>query len=491
MKKDYKYSTLLIISLGIILRLSQYLYNRSLWLDEAHLANNIINLSYVELTNYIKGVYAPIGFLWTEKFFSQLLGHSEYSLRLFPLLSGILSLFLFYKLSKYFLNNKSALIALSLFVLTDSLIYYSSEVKQYSSDVLFFLIIYLTMIGYQRIKNKKMTSLFLPAIVGMLSVWFSQPAIFILSGLGLTFLLSAFIKRHLPQLKYYTFITSCWIISFLTYYFSFLRPSLTDKGLLDFWNYAFPPFLPISFNNLIWYKETFLALFSAKLLGLTFLWLGVPALFLGFFLLYHRKNEFLLLVLPITITFFASALHLYPFADRFILFLIPSFLIIISLGLERMVNFGRQSSRRSIKFAVIVILTLLLFHPILNASYYSFHPRTAEEIKPVLEYFQKNRQNEDIIYLYYGAIPAFDYYQNLAHLNSKYLRGIESRANPANYIIDLNQLMGNKRVWILFSHVYNWGRIDEEQFITNYLNQRGQLLKSLKTDGASLYLYEL
>ncbi|MDE5108199.1 MAG: hypothetical protein O4808_14405, partial [Trichodesmium sp. St17_bin3_1_1] len=58
----------LIIAFGVALRLIQYLSNRSLWADEAVLALNIVNRSYLELMqplDYDQG--APIGFLIVEK----------------------------------------------------------------------------------------------------------------------------------------------------------------------------------------------------------------------------------------------------------------------------------------------------------------------------------------------------------------------------------------------------------------------------------------
>ncbi len=52
-----------IIYFGILVRVVQYLSNRSLWNDEAALALNIVNRSYLELLqplDYDQG--APIGF---------------------------------------------------------------------------------------------------------------------------------------------------------------------------------------------------------------------------------------------------------------------------------------------------------------------------------------------------------------------------------------------------------------------------------------------
>jgi len=125
-----------IIAYGILLRLTQYLSNSSLWLDESRLALNIVNRSFSQLLQPLDyGQGAPLGFLILEKAAVRLLGSSEYALRFLPLLCGVVSLLLFYRLAAQSISPKAVPIALGLFALSGPLIYYSSEVKQYSSDV--------------------------------------------------------------------------------------------------------------------------------------------------------------------------------------------------------------------------------------------------------------------------------------------------------------------------------------------------------------------
>ena len=147
----YQLSLWSILILGIFLRLHQYLYNRSLWLDELSLVLNLVNRSFLELLeplDYAQG--APIGFLLLSKSILSLFGTSEYVLRIVPLLSGTLSLFLLYKVARHYISQNAALFALTLFALSNRLIYYSSEVKQYSSDVLITLSLYLLAISIQK-----------------------------------------------------------------------------------------------------------------------------------------------------------------------------------------------------------------------------------------------------------------------------------------------------------------------------------------------------
>jgi asparagine N-glycosylation enzyme membrane subunit Stt3 len=72
------------------------------------LALNIVNRGFADLfkpLEYDQG--APIGFLLVEKIFNLFLGRNEYALRLFPLILGLLSLWLFYLLLKRFTRGRA------------------------------------------------------------------------------------------------------------------------------------------------------------------------------------------------------------------------------------------------------------------------------------------------------------------------------------------------------------------------------------------------
>ena len=76
-----KIASFFIIFVGIFLRVWQYAVNRSLWFDEALLALNIVNRTFIGLTqplDYNQG--APIGFLIIEKVIIQLIGNKDYFL---------------------------------------------------------------------------------------------------------------------------------------------------------------------------------------------------------------------------------------------------------------------------------------------------------------------------------------------------------------------------------------------------------------------------
>ena len=178
----------IIIGIGIILRLVRYLYNPALWFDESDAALDIIIRPFSDLINPSPDWSSkyPYGFLIIEKVATQIFGNSEYALRLFPFISGIASVFLFYKVAEHYLRPKALLIALGLFAISDTLIYYSSELKPYSSDLNFTLLLIICSIYIQSRKLNLVRSALFGGL-GAVMPWFSYPSAFVLAGVGLSF----------------------------------------------------------------------------------------------------------------------------------------------------------------------------------------------------------------------------------------------------------------------------------------------------------------
>jgi len=172
--------------LGIVLRLRQYLFNRSLWLDESMLSLNIVRRSAAELLKLLDYAQtAPLGFLWLEKLAVHYFGTGELALRLVPLLCGIASVALFALLARKLLPPSAVAIAVGLFSVSEPLIYYSSEVKQYSTDVAFALILCLAAIPLFEASSRISGVLSISA-AGGIALWFSNPSVFILAGVGIS-----------------------------------------------------------------------------------------------------------------------------------------------------------------------------------------------------------------------------------------------------------------------------------------------------------------
>ena len=477
----------IIIGIGSALRLVHYFHNCSLSIDESSLALNIIDRNYSELfkpLDYNQG--APIFFLLVQKFLTLSLNANELTLRLVPLISGIVSLILFYKLARNILSPNAIPVAVGLFAISDTLIFYSAQVKQYSSDVMLVLLIYLVT---HYIRSVKLTvgRVLLFGILGALAIWFSQPSIFVLTaiGSGLCYFNIWRGKRDKRWLLTISFI--CWIAGFVSVYLISLRNLGHHDFLMEYWSDSFMPFPPASTSDVRWYVVNFFKLFS-KTLGYSLPGVGGLTFILGSYSLMCKcKTKALDLLLPIVLVLIASGFHKYPFSGRLILFLSPAIILLMAEG----VDFIRESTKNNL-IIMIAISTLLFIHPILWAGYYVIQPRFEEEIKPVLKFLKEHRKTDDIIYLYYRSEIAFTYYANRYDFDKeRCVIGIPSKPDWNGYRKDLQQLQGNKRVWIVFSHIYNWEDIDDERLFLYYLDTMGKRLSSFKSFGASVYLYDL
>jgi hypothetical protein len=489
----------MILSWGIILRLVQYISNRSLWLDEATLSLNIVNRSFPELLKPLDyGQTAPFGFLVLERLAGQLFGTGEYALRLFPLLCGLLSLLLVYRIAQLSLSPKAVPIATGLFAISGPLIYYASEVKPYSTDVAITLLLLLTAIHYASCElTPRRVATF--AVLGAVSIWFSYPSLFVLAGAGMGLASLSLLRRRWSRAGGLFIAFSFWGLSFAGYYLISLRYLVQNRMLKDYFTFGFIPYPSRPLVTINWFIDTFFAIFrdpgGFELSGIA----AFACLVGGAAMLASQRERLVLLLSPIMFTLVAAGLHKYPFAGRLLLFLVPVLILFIAEGASQI---GRETSRQSSVIGACLV-GLLFLKPLLFSTYHLIKPsaeslpvgvdHTREEIKPVLKYVEEHGQQGDILYVRAGSVPAFRYYEPRFHLSKLTLipSSPESVGSWEMYERDIDQLRGYHRVWVLLSHAWNPATGNEEKILLYFLDKRGTMLQSFPSSGAAVYLYDL
>ena len=236
----------LLILTGAGLRLRQYLTGRSLWADEAMLALNLVDRSFAGMFQplaYDQG--APIGFLLVEKLFNTVLGKHEFALRLFPLLVGLISLWLFYLLLTRVTQGAGLLVSLALFALNPRLIYYSSEVKQYILDVAVTILLLLIAAPVFHTSHQRKGYFWL-TLAGMIALWFSHPALFVLAGIGLALVIVTLRRRDYSNLKFVIGIGVVWVLEIAFLYLLILKDLSQNAYMREYWQGAFLPVPPWS-----------------------------------------------------------------------------------------------------------------------------------------------------------------------------------------------------------------------------------------------------
>ena len=480
---------IVVIGLGVLLRLRQYLTGRSLWLDEAMLAQSIVDRSFAGLFLPLEyGQSAPVGFLLVEKIFNLLFGRSEYALRLFPLMAGIASLWCFYLLLERVTCGPALLAALALFAFNPRLIYYSSEVKQYILDVFFAVLLLLLASRLLEARPRQRDFLWL-ALAGFAALWFSHPALFVLAGIGLGLAVAYVRRRDLPSLRLATGIGLFWLVTIGILYILLLKRLQQDAFMQEYWQAGFFPIPP--WSNTGWFAANI-----RENIGIQF---GIPyatflvfgLIVLGWFALLRSHQDFAIsLALIFLVTVAASALKIYPVIERLILFLVPGGLLLLGKFVEAL----QQGLRRNIvagRVAVLALSTFLIFGPLSTSLHYLVQPKYYEHIRPAIGFLQEQWQTGDVLYVSYGAVPAFRFYAPMYGLSDVDFISNElaDYQDPARILQQLETLRGNQRVWVLISHVYQDGTFNEKDFLLQYLKQHGERQREFRAPGSSVYLY--
>ena len=475
---------LVLCVIGIALRVVQYLHHRSLWFDEAMLALNIVNRSYSQLVqplDYNQG--APAGFLFLERLAGTHLGFGEYALRLIPLIAGVCSLYLFYKLAQLLLPPKALWIALGLAALCPHLIYYSSELKQYSSDVLIATALALLLFNLvTRPINVRMGAIL--GVAGAIAIWISHPALIVLAGTGGAALASSLFRRDWKCVKALLIAVILWTASFGGFYLISVRDVAKNNFFYLYWATAFMPHDLTSIATWRWLLQHLLSVFRNP--GGTFAEPAIICFSVGAVVVFQQdRQKFWMLVSPIVIALVLSYLGKYPFEGRLLLFLAPTLFLLIAAGL----NYFFEDRRRSLVIVGYALLVLIAAQPIARSTKYLLGRKSGqeEEIRPVLQRVKAQSQPGDWCYVYHWTRFQYWYYSTVYHLGCENVSiGNLHIDTPNDYKAEVNAITGHPRVWLIFSH----NQREEEDFITTYAMKIGLRLAEYKDYKASAYLFD-
>lgn len=486
--------SILCVLFGALVRLVQYLSRRSLWEDEANLALNIVNRSYLELLKPLDyNQAAPPLFLWIEKAAIQIFGNNEYALRLFPFICGIVALVGFYQLANRYAVAVAAPIAVLLFACLKYSLYYANELKQYSSDVMVSVLLCLLLIPLRdQILNKK--QIIGLALLGASFIWLSHPTIFVMAGIEVSYFLVATNRQRRAILVNRFPVYLAWLLSFAGLYALTIRGTLENQTLASSWGDRYPR----SLLDIVWLFDAFGRFFYNPLgfLGITD-GLAIAAFLIGC-VVYYRRNRVLLLAIsaPIITTLIAAYLKQYPFRERLVLFLAPLAILIIATGIASLLT---QPRRRLVVSFGVLLFAALVMPPFVRASQLVVYPTRVEEIRPVLAYVKSHQQPEDKLYVYRSGLNQFIYYApTLGYSPNQYVLGESlmadaeskkpqiSKQGVKQFKREVRQLK-EPRVWFVFCRA---SEVEEQAFLSA-MKPLGQQLDKLQQTGASAYLYDL
>jgi hypothetical protein len=515
----------LLVAIGVLLRVAQYVANRSLWIDEASLALNLIERPLSELAKPLDfNQAAPLGFLFVEGLAAKVVGSSEYVLRFFPLVCGLVSIPAFAWLARRILSEAAALFAILLFAVATGLIYYSSEVKPYETDVA--VAIGLLAAGTLLAENApyRARHALIVAVAALALIPFSFPAVLVIVAvMGVLATRLLFDRRRLR---------SPASVAVLVWGSAAIAVALFSETRVRQVRESFESggrFLGVEGSSSPLHAVDAMGTGIAAALGLPLqrplnrlVALALLCAVLGAIALLRRNwTQFSMLVVPFALLLGASAAHVYPITERTELFLVPAVILLIAEGVGSIVRWMPVRGRA---MTALLLAIAVGSGPIWLAGKGLVHPRTKEEIKPVLEFIRDHWRPGDTLYVHYGAQDALLYYEECKCLR---LSGLGSsrplwplRRLPANtdqfsqpaipltsdailgryfggaddqrYIEDLTRIQGRRRVWFLFTHLsYPGERSFIERKVLGRRDFLGRRLNGIDRPRAHAYLYEI
>lgn len=381
------YGFLLAFGLVAVMATWNLLVMRTLWHDEAMLANNLLARSFAGMLKPLNSQQAgPIGFLLLEKLCGLLGGYSNLSLRIVPFFGFLIGwLGLYGGLREVFSKRRGwpELMAL-LYGLTYTPLRYAVEVKQYTFDTMVWA---WALWGVAALLSGKLSVLrrdhrMLLASVGVLMLLLSNVAFLILFGAGLTWFSHLLKQKNQREIILALGTMAVWVFAFTFYYLAFIYKHPAQSFMVNYWSKA-DAFMPLNADVLNWLPShltrLFRFLFHAKFFGFKHLYLLVFLSAWGWIRMGRKSLLFLFFLLPLLSHLLLSGLELYPFQGRLALWHLPGIL----LGLGGALYSVGTTSRHPAPSLLLALLVCINFSNTLRSM-----PDTKFDLQPILAFLR-------------------------------------------------------------------------------------------------------
>ena len=406
-----------LIAVGMCVRVYYALIGRPLWIDESALALSISARSHSQLLRPLDyDQAAPLGYLWATRSALDVFGVGDRSLRSVALLASCLTLVVLWHAGRRVLGTLGATIAVGLAIFAPTLVYYANEVKPYSSDAL--IAVMLLLLAQLVIACPRWDRVAALCLGGVLSVWLSAPAVFVLAGIGCVLLGSALLAKDGRRTAIGALCGILWLASFIgAYEISYARAS-KSAYMQDFWGRAFLSVKGIP--EVVESADIVATVFWSSLIdpnsgplflaGLKFAFalVAIALMQQGFkFIREARSSEHAwLLVAPALVVSVSSLGGFYPIASRLLLFLVPFGLLLIAGGMMRVT---RAASMRHRTFILMVIATALPLAGAGAQSRWAVRSPRWGDTQEVIQFLMR-RDDQDPVYIYSRGVPSYAFY---------------------------------------------------------------------------------
>ena len=345
---------------GALLRLQDWAGGRPLWLDEQMIALNIRERTVSELTGALwLDQSAPLGWLATERAAMLAFGVGETALRFVPVTFGIAVLAAAVWIGRRWMTTAAACVLVLLCSLGEWVFHYSLELKHYSADLFFGLMLPALVVWTTEADGpgQRLRRAILWWAVAAAGLWWGNGALLVAPACALTLIISLWRIDGRRNATVFAAIGFFWFASFAAHYYLALRFTLENDRLRETWSFAMPPLgagLLDTSRWLISQTDTFTTRpGGSELTGL--FWLVVLA---G--VLFAQPRLFGYLVAAVTLSLCVlAAMRLVPLYERFAIWVVPSLYLAIALCVDAGIRAGwnAYSQRRHVRAATAALVT--------------------------------------------------------------------------------------------------------------------------------------
>lgn len=474
-----------VVGLGVVLRLRQFFFARSLWLDEATFANGILGSEFFDLLTRPHRFVDPSGYVALTKIGVGVFGRTDLAFRWIALLAGIAAVVVSAFLAKRLFRTTTAGVVFTAFVaLAPVLIYYSNEAQQYSLDVLAALSIVWVFVSFEDWRR----GLLVLVLTGVLFPFLSHASIIVLVGVGVALAVRWLRERSYKKLA---IVGSAWGLTSLLVLIQARIVSPTEF-LEDYWTTGFAPF-PNSWSELRWYPESAAGIVETSFFLEGFVptsvatfslasWLILALIIIGGVLL-ARRRPWLGLALGVVVVaaLAVSLLDLYPFGSRPGLYMVPLAFLLAVEPLDWAMNRSSWGWR-----APAGIVALLLVVALAGPSLRQFvEPENRSDMKGALSLVAGSWEPADSLVVQGWSGQAFSFYEPLFELQDHTVLEMSRTFDLEMFLDELGPgPLG--RTWVLFTH-----RIDEGEGLVSELAERAPLLQRFGDGPYLVALFDL
>lgn len=486
---------------------------RSLWLDEAWVANSVDARSLAGMFYYDAWLQSsPPLFLVLTRVFITAFGISNTVLRLGPLVMGILAVLSMFLFSTRFLSRQYALLAWVLLVLSHFAIHFSSTLKQYSSELAATATILFVCVLY--VEKATASRFWLLVATVSVSLLAAYAVAFLLPGIALMIYIfpiwhangpnaAAGFSRPVRRLILFTIITGGILLS---EYYVFVVPNSPavlrsewakkNAGVESFArlteddSYALIRQLPLDDRLLRKHKTV------VGITGLTVM--------MGFALALDRFRKGrpkwlgmeVVCLTPCLLLIMSDWFSWYPFTERTSLFALPCLiaLLVTSLRLTSPLVLKKRRDWKQPTLNVLMLAATLItvITVVQDRANFARLSETVEDLDGAVSFLHQHVQSRDFLWVHASCSEGFKLYAKMegwqdppAHYGHTgwpcCARGVANTKDTSSELLvrsDFGSALPSDfsgKVWLLYTtRVEHWrGMANEPQIMLNILSERG------------------